>query len=105
MAKKRTRQQKAKTIQRRGSVLAPAVPVVQERLVVPNATLFTSSPVEKSEQIATPPEHQSLLRVDRAYLKADIRRSLLISIVLCAVLIGIFWLVRYNGLIGTTVAV
>ena len=101
MSKKRTRQQKAKTEEQRSRVKAPPVVVAQELQVQPKKSFAVEQSVishTKTAPAAIPPMKQSLLRVDQAYLMADLRRSVVVSLILFAVLIGIFWLVRYNGL-------
>lgn len=101
MAKHRTREQKEKTAQSRGSVKAPAVAVVNERQVEVSSTQLKQVPEERVTTAQTPvqipPLKQSLLRVDEKYLRADLRKSLIVSVILFAVLIGIFVAVRYNG--------
>lgn len=101
MAKHRARLQKQKPKSSRGRSKAPAVPIVHERQVEPHAPQLVI-PAEASLQRApnTPilPSYQPLLRVDQRYLRADLRRSLSVSLALFVVLIGIYWLVRYNGL-------
>lgn len=101
MAKHRTREQKEKTAQSRGTVKAPAVAVANERQVTPVSSSLTSVPdavtTTHQEPVSIPPLKQSLLRVDEKYLRADLRKSLIVSAILFAVLIGIFVAVRYNG--------
>ena len=101
MAKHRTRQQKAKTNEQRSRVMAPPVATAQELQVQRTQSFVTIADersFESDRRKSAQPTSQSLLRVDQAYLKADLRRSLFVSLFLFAVLIGIFWLVRYNGL-------
>ena len=110
MAKHRNRAQKVKTEKHRSRVKAPAVPIAHELQVQKTEQFVVSSEgkeqdfarrkaaLQTSQPSLIPPAHQSLLRVDQALLQADLRRSVLVSVVLIALLIGIFWLVRYNGL-------
>jgi hypothetical protein len=101
MAKHRSRIQKQKSSEHRGRVRAPAVPTVQEVQVKPQPSQLTKIPTTvrtDRRPVSIPPMTQSLLRVDKSYLVADIRRSAIVSSILFAVLIGIFLLVRYNGL-------
>lgn len=101
MAKHRTREQKEKTAHSRGVVKAPVTSVAHERQVEPTTVKLEpiAQPRASSSQapVKIPPLKQSLLRVDEKYLRADLRKSLIVSLILFAVLIGIFVAVRYNG--------
>jgi len=108
MAKKRTRQQKEKTQKQRGQVKAPAASFGLEEHVKPPTTQLQplsfsqhSEPLvakKKPVPVPTAPATHSLLRVDQKYLRSDLRRSVIVSLILLAVLIGISWALRYNGL-------
>lgn len=103
MAKHRTRAQKLKTTAHRGAVRAPAVPIAVTMQVEKKQSYIKTSELsvhEDKRPSPIPPTTQSLLRVDKSYLVADLRRSLVVSGILIAILIGIFLLVRYNGLTG-----
>ncbi|MBP7875752.1 hypothetical protein KA012_02030 [Candidatus Woesebacteria bacterium] len=109
MARHRTRKQKAKTVEQRGRIVAPPVVAAQELQVIPVQSFSASTETQNQNLLARklalgsnkpspiPPVAQSLLRVDQSFLAADLRRSVLVSLGLLLVLIGIFWLVRYNG--------
>ncbi len=89
--------------------MAPPVVAAQELQITPVES-FKSTTNEQNQTMLErklalgsnrpspiPPLTKSLLRVDQSYLAADLRRSVIVSIGLLLVLIGIFWLVRYNG--------
>lgn len=101
MAKHRTRSQKANTAQRRSRLISPVKNYSQELQVQTPASFKSIEKeavlVEKVTPAPIPPTQPSLLRVDKAYLIADLRRSMVVSLSLLMVLIGIFLLVRYNG--------
>lgn len=101
MAKHRARIQKHKPKANKGRVRAPVVPIVNELQVKPVPSILTNSTTTAkidSRPTINPSMTQSLLRVDKRYLVADLKRSAIVSCVLFAVLIGIFILVSYNGL-------
>jgi hypothetical protein len=108
MAKKRTRQQKEKTQKQRGQVKAPAASFgLEEQLKSPRIQLQPIPSKQNSESVVakkklpsatTSTVTHSLLRVDQKYLRSDLRRSVIVSLILLAVLIGISWALRYNGL-------
>ncbi len=89
--------------------MAPPVVAAQELQISPVKT-FAANTNEQNQSLLDrklalgsnkpspiPPLAKSLLRVDQSYLAADLRRSVVVSLGLLLVLIGIFWLVRYNG--------
>lgn len=91
MAIHRTKQEKMRAVARRKEQLS---------LVQPSVTSHTAVAVDTQEPVRPRNGLTAEMQRNASFLRADLTRTMVVTAVLMTILIGIWWLNRYNGILG-----
>jgi len=105
MSKKRTKAQKKKVATKRVSAMPQAVVIDQSTSASVPATKTTDSNLQFATKLgltSSPPSNQlsssekPIIRTEPRLIKKDLKKSLLVSLLLLSLLLGIYFISRYN---------